>query len=74
MAFSMIHGGGSGYAPEQVEAGRKRSDWHVIKSLLPFLWPPAGVPDALNIKVRVLSALACIVSANPKRRSSFRSR
>ena len=59
----MIHGGGSGYAPEQVEAGRKRSDWHVIKSLLPFLWPPAGVPDALNIKVRVLSALACIVAA-----------
>ncbi len=61
--FSMRHGGGSGYAPEQVEAGRKRSDWQVIKSLLPFLWPPRDVPNALNIKVRVLSALACIFAA-----------
>jgi len=52
-----------GFSPEQVEPGRKRSDWQVIKSLLPFLWPARNVPDALEIKGRVIVALACIVLA-----------
>jgi len=52
-----------GFSPEQVEATRKRSDWQVIKSLLPFLWPGKSIPDALEIKVRVVSALACILLA-----------
>ena len=51
------------YAPEQVEAGRKRGDWQVIKSLLPFLWPRRDVPDALEIKARVVLALIFIVAA-----------
>jgi ATP-binding cassette subfamily B protein len=59
----MKHTSEDAYAPEQAGAGHKRSDWQVIKSLLPFLWPPRGVPDALNIKVRVVLALACIVAA-----------
>jgi len=52
-----------GFAPEQAEATRKRSDWHVIKSLLPFLWPGRDVPDALEIKARVVLSLACIFLA-----------
>ena len=51
------------YAPEQVEAGRKRGDWQAIKSLLPFLWPQKGVADALEIKARVVLALIFIVLA-----------
>ena len=55
------HGGG--YAPEQAEPVRKRSDWQVIKSLLPFLWPARDVPDALEIRGRVALALAFIALA-----------
>jgi len=51
------------FSPEQVDPGRKRNDWQVIKSLLPFLWPARTVPDALEIKARVVLALACIVLA-----------
>ena len=52
-----------GFAPEQAEATRKRSDWQVIKSLLPFLWPPRDVPNSLEIKVRVVLALIFIFCA-----------
>ncbi len=51
------------YSPEQADVGRKRGDWHVIKSLLPFLWPAKDVPDALEIKARVTIAMLCIVLA-----------
>jgi len=51
------------YSPEQAEVTRKRGDWQVIKSLLQFLWPGAGVPDALEIKARVVTALIFIVLA-----------
>ena len=54
---------GSGYAPEQAEAGRKRSDWQVIKSLLPFLWPARDVQDAWDIRLRVVAALVFIILA-----------
>ena len=53
----------SALPPEPDETPRRRSDWHVIKTLLPFLWPRAGVQDALEIKVRVVSALAFIILA-----------
>jgi len=52
-----------GYAPEQADAARKRSDWQVIKSLLPFLWPARDIPDAWNIRLRVVAALVFIVLA-----------
>ena len=55
------HGGG--YAPEQADAGRKRGDWQVIKSLLPFLWPPREVEGALDIRLRVVAALVFIIFA-----------
>lgn len=45
------------------EPVRKRSDWYVIRSLLPFLWPSRGTPEALNIKTRVVTALIFIVLA-----------
>ena len=51
------------YSPEQAEATRKRGDWQVIKSLMPFLWPARDVPDALEIRVRVVFALICIIAA-----------
>ncbi len=51
------------YAPEQTEAARKRGDWQVIKSLLPFLWPARGAEGALEIKARVVSAMIFIVFA-----------
>ena len=53
----------SALPPEPGETPRRRSDWHVIKTLLPFLWPRAGMQDSLEIKVRVVSALAFIVLA-----------
>ncbi len=52
-----------GFSPEQAETARKRDDWQVIKSLLPFLWPKPNVPDALEIKARVSIALVFIVLA-----------
>ncbi|MGE4061954.1 MAG: ABC transporter ATP-binding protein/permease [Rhodospirillaceae bacterium] len=45
------------------EPSRKRSDGQVIRSLLPFLWPPRGVEGALDIKTRVVIALIFIVLA-----------
>ena len=45
------------------EPVRQRSDWQVIRSLLPFLWPPRSVEGALDIKTRVVTALAFIVLA-----------
>jgi ABC-type transport system involved in Fe-S cluster assembly fused permease/ATPase subunit len=48
---------------EHAEAVRKRSDWQVLKSLLPFLWPKSDVADALEIRARVVIALLCIVLA-----------
>ncbi len=49
--------------PEPGEAKRRRSDWQVIKTLLPFLWPPSDVRDSFEIKSRVVFALGCIVLA-----------
>jgi ATP-binding cassette subfamily B protein len=48
------------YSPEHAAAVRKRSDWQVIKTLLPFLWPPSDVAEAGNIRLRVVVAVACI--------------
>ncbi|MBL8630358.1 MAG: ABC transporter ATP-binding protein/permease [Rhodospirillaceae bacterium] len=47
------------FAPEQSDA-RKRSDWQVIRTLLPFLWPASDVPESGNIRLRVLIAVLCI--------------
>ncbi|MBY0511123.1 MAG: ABC transporter ATP-binding protein/permease [Rhodospirillaceae bacterium] len=52
-----------GFSPEQAEAVRKRGDWQVIGSLLPFLWPARGVPNAVEIRVRVVFALVFILAA-----------
>lgn len=49
--------------PDQPDAVRKRSDWQVIRALLPFLWPGRGVPAALEIRTRVVTALSFIVMA-----------
>jgi ATP-binding cassette subfamily B protein len=51
------------FAPEQAEQSRKRSDWQVIRSLLPFLWPRRDVQDASEIKLRVIVAMVCIILA-----------
>ena len=53
----------AGFAPEQSEPTRQRSDWHVIRTLLPFLWPARTVPDAGEIRLRVVVAMACILLA-----------
>lgn len=53
----------SALPPEPGETARRRSDWHVIKTLLPFLWPRSGIQDSREIKIRVVSALAFIVLA-----------
>ncbi len=45
------------------EPARRRSDWQVIRSLLPFLWPARSVDGSLDIKIRVVTALAFIVLA-----------
>ena len=51
------------FAPEQAETTRKRGDWQVVRSLLPFLWPRGDVPDAWEIRIRVVVAMACILLA-----------
>ncbi len=51
------------FAPDQPDVARKRGDWQVIRSLLPFLWPAKGIPDAANIRLRVVVAMTCIVLA-----------
>jgi len=48
---------------EGPEPSRKRSDWQVIRSLLPFLWPARSVPNAFEIRGRVVTALVFIVLA-----------
>ena len=53
----------AGFAPEQSEPTRQRSDWHVIRTLLPFLWPARSVPNAGEIRMRVVVAMACILLA-----------
>jgi ATP-binding cassette subfamily B protein len=50
------------FAPEQAD-GRKRSDWHVIRTLLPFLWPARDVPESGGIRLRVVIAVLCILAA-----------
>ena len=53
----------SALPPEPDETPRRHSDWHVLATLLPFLWPQAGIRDSLEIKVRVVLALAFIILA-----------
>ncbi len=53
----------SALPPEPGETPRRRSDWHVIRTLFPFLWPRKHVQDSLEIKVRVVFALAFIILA-----------
>ncbi|MDX2142358.1 MAG: ABC transporter ATP-binding protein/permease [Rhodospirillaceae bacterium] len=50
----------AGYSPEHADAMRKRSDWQVIRTLLPFLWPARDVPESGDIRLRVVVAMACI--------------
>ena len=45
------------------EPTRKRSDMQVLRSLLPFLWPPRGTAGGADIKARVVIALIFIVLA-----------
>ncbi|MHB1204213.1 MAG: ABCB family ABC transporter ATP-binding protein/permease [Rhodospirillaceae bacterium] len=51
------------FASDQAETGRKRGDWQVIRTLLPFLWPARGIADAVEIRIRVVVAMVCIVLA-----------
>ncbi len=51
------------FASDQAAITRKRGDGQVIRSLLPFLWPAKGIPEAGNIRLRVTVAMACIVFA-----------
>jgi ATP-binding cassette subfamily B protein len=48
----------AGLAPE-IDSRRHRSDWQVIKTLLPFLWPRGDT----DIKLRIVTALICIALA-----------
>jgi ATP-binding cassette subfamily B protein len=48
------------FSPENAEAKRRRSDWQVIQTLLPFLWPARDVPESGEIQLRVIVAMACI--------------
>jgi ATP-binding cassette, subfamily B, heavy metal transporter len=48
------------FTPENAEAGRRRSDWQVIKTLLPFLWPARDVSESADIRFRVVFAVICI--------------
>jgi ATP-binding cassette subfamily B protein len=50
----------AGFSPEHADAKRKRSDWQVIRTLLPFLWPARDVPESLDIRARVVVAMVCI--------------
>jgi ATP-binding cassette subfamily B protein len=50
---------GFGITAELPDTPRKRSDWQVIKTLLPFLWPKGD----FDIRARVVIALACIFLA-----------
>ncbi len=49
----------AGFSPDTANAKRTRTDWQVIKTLLPFLWPRGD----LDIKARVVVALVCIALA-----------
>lgn len=48
------------FAPEQADTARKRSDWQVIRTLLPFLWPARQIPESFDIRARMILALICI--------------
>ena len=48
----------AGFSPD-VDMRRQRSDWQVIKTLLPFLWPKGD----RDIQMRVVVAMACIALA-----------
>jgi ATP-binding cassette subfamily B protein len=50
---------GLGLPTDQSETPRQRTDWQVIKTLLPFLWPMGDT----EIKARVVIAVACIFLA-----------
>lgn len=51
------------FSPEQADAARKRSDWQVIRTLLPFLWPGRDVAESFDIRARVVIAMVCIGAA-----------
>ena len=36
------------FASDQAESTRKRGDWQVIRTLLPFLWPARGIANAVR--------------------------
>jgi ABC-type transport system involved in Fe-S cluster assembly fused permease/ATPase subunit len=51
------------FASDQAESTRKRGDWQVIRTLLPFLWPARGIANAVEIRTRVVIAMVCIILA-----------
>ena len=48
------------FTPENATAKRTRSDWQVIRTLMPFLWPARDVPESGDIRARVVIAMVCI--------------
>ncbi len=48
------------FSPESAETKRRRTDWQVIKTLLPFLWPARDVAESGDIRMRVVVAMVCI--------------
>ncbi len=48
------------FTPENAAAKRTHSDWQVIRTLMPFLWPARGVPESGDIRARVVIAMVCI--------------
>jgi ATP-binding cassette, subfamily B, heavy metal transporter len=48
------------FSPETAETKRRRSDWQVIGTLLPFLWPSREVAESGDIRLRVVVAMVCI--------------
>lgn len=48
------------FSPENAENKRRRSDWQVIQTLLPFLWPARDVSESGEIRLRVIVAIVCI--------------
>ena len=48
------------FSPENAETKRRRSDWQVIQTLLPFLWPARDVSESGEIRLRVIVAIVCI--------------
>ena len=48
------------FTPENATAKRTRTDWQVIRTLMPFLWPARDVPESGDIRARVVIAMVCI--------------